>query len=48
MIYHTHQNDHTENQFFHALKEFQIAKLLRRSNIAKSCGVPVYEVFQSL
>ena len=28
MIYQTTPNDHTENQFFHALKELQIAKLL--------------------
>lgn len=35
-------NDHTENQFFHALKELQIAKLLRKSNITKSCGVSAY------
>lgn len=31
-------NDHTKNQFFHALKELQIAKLLHKSNITKSCG----------
>ena len=48
MIYQNNQNDHTENQFFYALKELQIAKLLRKSNIAKSCGVPAYEVFQFL
>ena len=41
-------NDHTENQFFHALKELQIAKLLRKANITKSCGVSAYEVFQFL
>jgi hypothetical protein len=41
-------NDHTENQFFHALKELQIAKLLRRANITKICGVSAYEVFQFL
>ena len=48
MIYQNNQNDHTENQFFHALKELQIAKLLRKSNITKSCGVSAYEVFQFL
>lgn len=48
MIYQNNKNDHTENQFFHALKELQIAKLLRKSNITKSCGVSVYEVFQFL
>lgn len=41
-------NNHTENQIFHALKELQIAKLLRKSNITKSCGVSAYEVFQFL
>ena len=41
-------NDHTENQFFHPLKELQIAKLLHKSNITKSCGVSAYEVFQFL
>lgn len=48
MIYQMNTNDHTENQFFHALKELQIAKLLRRANITKSCGVSAYEVFQFL
>ena len=46
MINQMNTNDHTENQFFHALKELQIAKLLRRANITKSCGVSAYEVFQ--
>ena len=48
MIYQTTPNDHTENQFFHALKELQIAKLLRKANITKSCGVSAYEVFRVL
>ena len=48
MINQMNTNDHTENQFFHALKELQIAKLLRRANITKSCGVSAYEVFQFL
>lgn len=48
MINQMNTNDHTENQFFHALKELQIAKLLRRANITKTCGVSVYEVFQFL
>ena len=39
MINQMNTNDHTENQFFHALKELQIAKLLRRANITKTCGV---------
>ena len=48
MINQMNTNDHTENQFFHALKELQIAKLLRSANITKSCGVSAYEVFQFL
>ncbi len=48
MIYQNNQNDHTENQFFHALKELQIARLIRKSNIMKSCGVSAYEVFRFL
>lgn len=48
MINQMNANDHTENQFFHALKELQIAKLLHKSNITKSCGVSAYEVFQFL
>ena len=48
MINQMNTNDHTENQFFHALKELQIAKLLRRANITKSGGVSAYEVFQFL
>lgn len=48
MINQMNTNDHTENQFFHALKELQIAKLLRRANITKTCGVFAYEVFQFL
>ena len=48
MIYQNNKNDHTENQFFHALKELQIGKLLRKSNITKSCGVSAYEIFQFL
>lgn len=48
MINQMNTNDHTENQFFHALKELQIAKLLRRVNITKICGVSAYEVFQFL
>lgn len=48
MINQMNANDHTENQFFHALKELQIAKLLHKSNITKSRGVSAYEVFQFL
>ena len=42
------QNDHTPNTFSDALKELQIGKLMRKSNITKSCGVSAYEVFQFL
>ena len=42
------QNDHTQNKFANAMKELQIGKLLRKSNIIKSCGIPAYEVFQFL
>ena len=48
MINQMNANDHTENQFFHALKELQIAKLRHKSNITKSCGASAYEVFQFL
>lgn len=48
MINQMNANDHTENQFFHALKELHIAKLFHKSNITKSCGVSAYEVFQFL
>ena len=44
MINQMNANDHTENQFFHALKELQIVKLLHKSNITKSCGISAYEV----
>lgn len=42
------QNDHTPNKFSNAMKELQIGKLLRKSNITKSCGISAYEVFQFL
>ena len=46
MIYQMNQNEHTQNQFSDAVKELQIGKLLRKSNISKSCGVSAYEIFQ--
>lgn len=46
MIYQNDKNENTQNQFSNALKELQIGKLLRNSNITKSCGVSAYEVFQ--
>ena len=48
MIYQMNQNEHTQNQFSDAMKELQIGKLLRKSNISKSCGVSAYEIFQFL
>lgn len=42
------QNENTQNQFSNAIKELQIGKLMRKSNIAKSCGISAYEVFQFL
>ena len=48
MINHMNQNDHTPNKFSNAIKELQIGKLLRKSNITKAYGIPAYEVFQFL
>ena len=42
------QNENTQNQFSNAIRELQIGKLMRKSNITKSCGVSAYEVFQFL
>ncbi len=42
------QNENTQNQFSNTIKELQIGKLMRKSNIIKSCGVSAYEVFQFL
>ncbi len=46
MIYQNDKNENTQNQFSNALKELKIGKLLRNSNITKSCGISAYEVFQ--
>ena len=48
MINQMNQNENTQNQFSNAIKELQIGKLMRKSNIIKSCGVSAYEVFQFL
>lgn len=48
MINQIYQNENTQNQFSNAIKELQIGKLMRKSNISKSCGVSAYEVFQFL
>lgn len=42
------QNNHTQNKFSDAMKQLQIAKILRKSNITKSCGISAYEIFQFL
>lgn len=48
MIYQTNEFENTQNTLSNAIKELQIGKLLRQSNIRKSCGVPAFEVFQFL
>lgn len=42
------ENTQNENHFADAIKELQIGKIMRKSNIAKSCGISAYEVFQFL
>ena len=48
MINQMNQNENTQNKFSYAIKELEIGKLLRQSNITKNCGVPAFEVFQFL
>ncbi len=48
MINQMNQNENTQNQFSNVIKELQIGKLMRKSNITKSCGVSAYDVFQFL
>jgi len=48
MINQNTEIEKTQNQFSVAMKKLQLGKLLRKSNITKSCGVPAYEVFQFL
>ena len=48
MIYQNNTIENTQNQFSNAIKELHIGKLLRKSNITKSCGIPAFEVFQFL
>ena len=48
MINQISQNENTKNDFSKAIKELQIGKLLRRSNISKNCGISAFEVFQFL
>lgn len=42
------QNKNTQNSFSNAIRELQMGKLLRQSNIKKNCGIPAFEVFQFL
>ena len=48
MINHISQNENTKDDFSKAIKELQIGKILRRSNISKNCGISAFEVFQFL
>ena len=48
MIYQNTQNENTKDDFSKTIKELQIGKLLRRSNISKNCGISAFEVFQFL
>nr|WP_314464383.1 transposase [uncultured Clostridium sp.] len=48
MIYQNDKNENPQNQFSDALNQLKIGKLLRKSNITKSCGISAYEVFQFL
>jgi len=48
MIYQNNTIENTQNQFSNTIKELHIGKLLRKSNITKSCGIPAFEVFQFL
>lgn len=48
MIYKNSSIENTQNQLSNAIKELKIGKLLRTSNVTKSCGIPAFEVFQFL
>ncbi|MEE1301416.1 MAG: transposase [Bacteroidales bacterium] len=48
MINQISQNENTKDDFSKAIKELQIGKLLRNSNISKNCGISAFEVFQFL
>lgn len=48
MINQNTETDHTSNEFSSAIKELQVGKLLRKSNITKNCGIPACEIFQFL
>ena len=48
MINQMNQNENIQNKFSYTIKELKLGKLLRQSNITKSCGIPAFEVFQFL
>ena len=48
MIYQNTEIENIQNKFSDAIRELQIGKLLRSSNITKNCGIPAFEVFQFL
>ena len=48
MIYQNTQTENTQNLFSNAIRQLQLGKLQRKSNITKSYGIPAYEVFQFL
>lgn len=48
MINQMRQNENTQNKFSYAIKELEIGKLMRKSNITKNCGISAFEVFQFL
>lgn len=48
MLTQTYSFDKSQNMILSAVKELNIARLLRQSNIRKACGVPVMAIFESL
>ena len=48
MILQSRPFEQSQNVFLAALKELQIPQLLRKANIRKACGIPVFAVFQAL
>ena len=41
MIYQNDTFENTENLFANAVKDLQFGRLLHKSNVRKSCGIPV-------
>lgn len=48
MINKMNQNENTQNKFSRTIKELEIGKLMRKSNITKNCGISAFSVFQFL